>query len=81
MRILPKFPKKVWLSLIPVTLLMALVMAVVNRLSLYCFYINPDLPWWFDYVTMITAWSLMFGPYVVWITAEGIYYRQSLGME
>ena len=77
----PKFPRKVWLSILPVSIIMVLVMSLVMQFSIHCFFIYYDLPWWFDYLTMLFAWSLMFGPYVVWITAEGIYYRQSLGME
>ncbi|MGV8109939.1 hypothetical protein [Methanospirillum sp.] len=78
MQFLPHFPRKVWLSILPVCIIMYLVMAVVNHFSIYCFFIYPDLPWWFDYVVMLVAWSLMFGPYVAWITAQVIEYRQSL---
>lgn len=76
-----KFPWKVWLSILPVSIIMILVMSVVMQFSIHCFFDYPDFLWWFDYLTILFAWSLMFGAYVAWITAERIYYRQSKGME
>jgi len=73
-----KFPRIVWLSLFPVTLIMALVMAPVILYShKLCYQLPGFLPWWIVDVMVLAVWSLMFGSYIVWITVRGMEYRQS----
>ena len=75
----PKFPRIVWLSLLPVCAVMALVMAPVILYSHNIYHQLPEfLPWWTIDVVVLAVWSLVFGSYVVWITVRGMEYRQSL---
>jgi len=79
MGMFPKFPRKVWLSIFPVTLVMAAVTALMVPVSLWLYVHSPvPLPWWSGVILVLVVYSAMFGPYVVWLTTQGIEYRQSL---
>jgi len=79
MGMFPKFPRKVWLSIFPVTLVMALVVCFTLKVSPLLYYISPvRLPLWYDVLLLLGVYSAMFGPYIVWLTTQGIEYRQSL---
>jgi hypothetical protein len=53
---------------------MVLAMVPVSFYS-YPYHMLPDNH------TLVDVMVLVFGPYVAWITTEGIKYRQSRGME
>ena len=79
MGMFPKFPRKVWVSLFPVCLVMAAVTALMVPVSLWLYVHSPvPLPWYFCMLWVLAVWSLMFGAYVVWLTTQGIEYSRSI---